>query len=218
MDGNRRWARKRKLPVLAGHHKGAGRIEALVEYAVKREIKYVTFWAFSSENWERGEVEVGFLMRVFRDFIKSPVVSRMVEKGVRVKVIGDFALFPKDIVKDVNNIVGMTKDNTVITAIFALNYGGRQEILKAVNEIVGGQRSDGIIDEKDFLEHLYTNNTPDPDVIVRTGGEKRLSGFLPWQSVYSEIFFVDTLWPDFGTEDFQEIIDQYYKRERRFGK
>lgn len=226
MDGNRRWAKKRGLPIIAGHHKGAERIESLVEYASKRGIKYITFWAFSSENWERGEKEVGFLMRVFREYIKSSVVHRMMEKGVRVKVIGDLGAFPEDIVKDVREILEKSKSNGRITATFALNYGGRDEILKVVNSIVreippnlplrkgGGY----IVDEKEFADYLYTKDLPEPDMIVRTGGEQRLSGFLPWQSVYSELYFIDVLWPDFDEQEFGKAVEEYASRERRFGK
>lgn len=223
MDGNRRWARDKKLPLLFGHRQGAKRIEPLVEHAAKKGIKYITFWAFSSENWKRGEKEVDFLMRVFRDFIKGPVANRMMEKGVRVKVIGDYTQFPQDIVKDVCNIIEKSKDNKNITATFALNYGGRAEILKAVNRIlkqesrIKNQELEDI-DEEGFSDYLYTKELPDPDMIVRTGGEMRLSGFLPWQAVYSELYFVDKYWPDFDIEEFDKAIVEYENRERRFGK
>lgn len=246
MDGNRRWAKKRGLPVIAGHHKGAERIEPLVEFAAKAGIRYITFWAFSSENWKRGDREVGFLMRVFREFLKSPVVGRMMKKGVRVNIIGDLDSFPDDIVAGVKKIIDMSSNNKTITATFALNYGGRAEILKAVNVIANlslpkakpclpaGRNPDGIatappirrrtrddtiqIDEETFSSHLYTSELPDPDMIVRTGGEKRLSGFLPWQSVYSELLFLDTFWPDFGEKEFDLVLEEYVNRERRFGK
>jgi len=234
MDGNRRWARKRALPVLAGHQRGAGRIEPLVEHAAKRGIKYITFWAFSSENWERGKTEVGFLMRVFREFIKSAVVNRMMEKGVRVNVIGEWESFPKDIVEGVAEIVEKSRENSTITATFALNYGGRGEIIHAIKSFVKTETQtqelssvqytsipDKLIsglDESKFSSYMYTKDLPDPDMIVRTGGEKRLSGFLPWQSVYSELHFVDTLWPDFGEKEFDEAIEEYGIRERRFGR
>lgn len=218
MDGNRRWARERHLPLIAGHHKGAERIEPLVAYAAKRGIKHITFWAFSSENWERGEKEVGFLMRVFRKFIKSSVVGRMMEKGVRVRVIGDIESFPDDIVWGVREIVEKSKNNKTITATFALNYGGRREILYAVNSINKISKQYSYIDEEKFSSYLYTNGLPDPDMIVRTGGERRLSGFLPWQAVYSELYFTDTYWPDFDEKAFDKAIEEYRKRERRFGK
>lgn len=250
MDGNRRWAKRRHLPLLAGHHKGAERIEPLVAYAAKRGIKHITFWAFSSENWERGKKEVGFLMRVFREFIKSSVVKRMMEKGVRVKVIGDIRFFPEDIISGVEDIVELSKNNSTITATFALNYGGRREILFAVNRFlkefvsnkgsfcssdkIKDQRSKfknryqdskikiskqyTFLDEKIFSSYLYTKDLPDPDMIVRTGGEQRLSGFLPWQAVYSELYFTDKYWPDFDEKAFEEAIEEYARRERRFGK
>lgn len=223
MDGNRRWARDKKLPLLFGHRQGAKRIEPLVEHAAKNGIKFITFWAFSSENWKRGEKEVDFLMRVFRDFIKGPVANRMMEKGVRVKVIGDYTLFPQDIVKDVCNIIEKSKNNNSITATFALNYGGRAEILRAINIIrkqESGSKNQEFkdMDEEGFSDYLYTNDLPDPDMIVRTGGEMRLSGFLPWQAVYSELYFVDKYWPEFDTIEFDKAIEVYKNRERRFGK
>lgn len=223
MDGNRRWARERKLPLLIGHRKGAERIEPLVAHAAKKGIKFVTFWAFSSENWKRGEKEVGFLMRVFRDFIKSSVVKRMMEKGVRVNVIGDFESFPEDIVNDVKEIIEKSKDNKTITATFALNYGGRAEMLRAINRITNYElritdKKMTDFNEKVFSSFLYTFDLPDPDMIVRTGGEQRLSGFMPWQSVYSELYFVDTFWPDFDEIEFDKAFEEFERRERRFGK
>ncbi len=249
MDGNRRWARKRMLPVIAGHHKGAELIEPLVEYAAKRGISHITFWAFSSENWKRGDKELGFLMRVFREFIKSAVVNRMMEKGVSVKVIGDIESFPEDIVMGVKEIVEKSRNNKTITATFALNYGGRQEILLAVNTLLkeymssnknfqlleteirnpkseirnnvqnsNNKFSKQLINEKIFSSYLYTSDLPDPDLIVRTGGEMRLSGFLPWQTVYSELYFTDKYWPDFDEKQFELALEEYGNRERRFGK
>jgi undecaprenyl diphosphate synthase len=206
---------------LAGHHKGAERIEPLVAYAAKRGISYITFWAFSSENWERGEKEVGFLMRVFREFIKSSVVHRMMKKGVRVKVIGDIESFPEDIVRGVGEIVERSKDNKIVTAVFALNYGGRKDILRAVKGIVEARiKGNGVsdVDEKTFASYLYTHDILDPDMIVRTGGEQRISGFLPWQAVYSELYFTDKYWPDFDEKEFDLVLEEYGKRERRFGK
>ena len=257
MDGNRRWAKKRGLPVIAGHHKGAQRIEPLVEYAAKAGISYITFWAFSSENWGRSEKEVGFIMRVFREFIKSSVVTRMMKKGVRVNIIGDLTAFPEDIVGGVSKIIEMSRDNKTITASFALNYGGRQEVLNAVNNLLNRfknssesvlevcqipnsklqipnklqnsnpiksdsnskiQKNNNLIDEEAFSSCLFTKGLPDPDMIVRTGGEQRLSGFMPWQSVYSELYFTEILWPDFDEKEFEQAIEEYGERDRRFGK
>jgi len=227
MDGNRRWARKRKFELIMGHDKGAERIESLVEFAAKKGIKYVTFWAFSSENWGRGDIEVGMLMKVFRKFLKSSVAERMMEKGVRVKVIGDIDAFPEDIRKDVGELVERSKENATITATFALNYGGRKEILMAVkkylenNMTLGNEKEKDQkfkFDEEDLSDLLYTSDMPDPDMVVRTGGEQRLSGFLPWQSVYSELYFTDVLWPDFDEGEFEKAIEEFERRERRFGK
>lgn len=230
------------LPLIAGHYKGAERIEPLVEYAAKIGIRYVTFWAFSSENWNRGDKEVGFLMRVFRDYIKGSVVKRMMKKGVRVNIIGDLEAFPADIVKDVKDIVEKSKGNEKITATFALNYGGREEIIAAVNKmidtILAERRDSGsvkvkikdqkskiknskenlLVNEEVFPSYLYTRGLPEPDMIVRTGGEKRLSGFMPWQAVYSELYFTDVFWPDFDEKEFGKAIEEYMRRERRYGK
>jgi undecaprenyl diphosphate synthase len=207
-----------------GHRKGASRIEPLVSYAAKRGIEYVTFWAFSSENWNRGEKEVGFLMRVFREFLKGSVVKRMLEKGVRVKVIGDIESFPEDIVTGVGELVEKSKSNKRVTAVFALNYGGRREILRAVEQVLRVPRVSQVprvprvLDEEEFSSYLYTADLPDPDMVARTGGEMRLSGFMPWQSVYSELYFTDVLWPDFDEGEFEKVIEEFGRRERRFGK
>lgn len=219
MDGNRRWARKRMLPIITGHYNGAERIESLVEYAAKKGIKYVTFWAFSTENWGRGEEETGFIMQVARDFLKSDVLERMMEKGVRVNVIGDYEAFPEDIVDGLRRVVEKSKNNETITVIFALNYGGRAEIVRAVNNVLSSKFNVlSKIDEEVFSSFLYTKDFSDPDLIVRTGGEMRLSGFLPWQSGYSELYFTETLWPDFDEKAFELAIEEFERRERRFGK
>lgn len=227
MDGNRRWASKRRLPLFAGHSEGAKRIEPLVAYGAKHGIKYLTFWAFSTENWERGDKEVNTLLRVFRRVLKDPMLDRLQKNGVCVKVIGDFSQFPKDIVSGIKNIMDSSKENKRITATFAVNYGGRAEILRAISNIkylapwqsgqISKNNNTNITEEK-FKSLLYTSDLPDPDLIIRTGGEMRLSGFLAWQSVYSELYFTDTLWPDFNEVAFQKSLDEYTRRERRFGR
>jgi undecaprenyl diphosphate synthase len=217
MDGNRRWAKKRGLQIISGHNKGAANIERLVSQAARQGLECITFWAFSSENWERGKEEVDLLMQVFRDFINGDIVQRMIAENVKVRAIGDLDAFPKDIVEGVKSIIEASRINTGIIATFALNYGGRQEILRAVNEVL---KEKGLkkIKEADFSSCMYNSDLPDPDIIVRTGGEKRLSGFMPWQSVYSELFFMDTLWPDFDERDFDSVLEEFSRRDRRFGK
>lgn len=222
MDGNRRWAKAHKLEMLFGHDKGAHQIEPLVEYASKQGVKYVTFWAFSTENWQRTEKEVAVLMEVFRRMFCDPMVERMKKNDVKFFVIGDTTRFPDDIQQDLKKLLEETKDNKKITVTIALNYGGREEMLHAVNKFVianpEGVRQSNKIDETRFSQLLYTRDLPDPDFLIRTGGEKRLSGFLPWQIVYTELYFTDTLWPDFDENALQIALDDFAERERRFGR
>lgn len=216
MDGNRRWARKRHLPLVVGHTKGYQRIESLIVYANKKGIKYLTFWAFSTENWNRDKREVMLLMQIFRQIFQGNLVQRLHKNGAIIKILGDFFSFPKDIIKDIKKAVELTKNNTGITVNIGLNYGGRAEILQAVNNLLKDKKRD--VDEKIFASYLYTKDLPDPDLIIRTSGEERLSGFLPWQSVYSELYFPKVLWPDFDEKEFEKALSEFEKRKRRFGK
>lgn len=221
MDGNRRWARERKLPVIEGHRRVADEIlEPLVEYAAKQDISYLTFWAWSTENWKRDENEVRGIMSLFRHVIRKRW-KRLSEKGVRIRVIGDTSKFPKDIKKALEDVVEETKENTRITTVFALNYGGRDEIRRAIKKASECQGV-RVSREKNvysvFDTFLDTAGIPDPDMIVRTGGEKRLSGFLLWQSEYSELYFPLWYMPDFTPGKLDEVIAEFNKRQRRFGK
>lgn len=216
MDGNRRWARERGLPLLAGHRRVANEIlEPLIEYAAKRRIKYMTFWAWSTENWERDRREVSGIMRLFKLVIQKRW-QRLHEKGVRVKVIGDISKFNTGIRESLEKVIEQTKNNKTITATFALNYGGRDELLRAINKALSVKRK--ALSEEEFKKYLDTTGVPDPEIIVRTGGEKRLSGYLPWQSVYSELFFPEWYMPEFTPEKLDEILEEYFSRQRRFGK
>lgn len=221
MDGNRRWAKARGLPILAGHRKVADEIlEPLVAHAARRGIKYLTFWAFSTENWQRDKREVEGIMRIFRRVIKKRW-QRLHEKGVRVRVIGDLSRFSPDIRQALGDVVAQTANNQTITVIFALNYGGRDEILRAVEKARGsaelkGQRVQ--LTEEEFEKHLDTSGIPDPDLIIRPGGEQRLSGFLLWQSEYSELYFPGWFMPQFSPERLDEAIEAYQSRQRRFGR
>lgn len=226
MDGNRRWARERGLPVLAGHQRVADEVlEPLVEHAAKRGIKFITFWAFSTENWSRNAGEVEGIMRIFRHVIVKRW-QRLHEKGVRVRVIGDISKFALDIRESLEKVVEQTKDNKKITAVFALNYGGRDEIIRAIRKVssVKYQVSSGAgvtldtLTPDTFGNFLDTAGIPDPDLIIRTGGEQRLSGFLLWQSEYSELYFPDFYMPDFTPEKLDEAIEEFEARQRRFGK
>ena len=217
MDGNRRWARERGLPVIEGHRRVTDKIlEPLIEYAAKRGVKFMTFWAWSTENWERDKREVASMMRIFRHVIKKRW-QRLHEKGVRIRVIGDISKFPVDIQKSLNDVVEQTKNNTVITAVFALNYGGRDEILRAINTFRESKPT-WKVTEYNFSKLLDTGGIPDPEMIVRTGGEQRLSGFLLWQSEYSELFFPSWYMPEFTPEKLDEVIAEFQRRKRRFGK
>ena len=221
MDGNRRWAKTRRLPLVAGHTKGYQAIEPLIAYANKKGIKYLTFWAFSTENWNRDKKEIAILLQIFRHLFQGPLIKRLQKNGVKINILGEVDDFPKDIADRVKRMVEDTKNNTVITVNIGLNYGGRVEILRAVNNLVrdsGQARMTGKISEEEFSKYLYTKDQPDPDLIIRTSGEERLSGFLPWQSVYSELYFPKVLWPDFGEKEFEKALEEFEKRKRRFGK
>lgn len=216
MDGNRRWAKRKHLPIFMGHREGKKRVEPLVDFAARVGITHLTFWAFSTENWQREEQEVQSLLQVFRESLQDPMIERLQKNGVKVNILGDLSAFPHDIQKGIEHIVIKSKDNTRITVNFALNYGGRQEILHAINSLMKVKQA--IVTEEIFAEYLYTTGQPNPDLIIRTGGAQRLSGFLPWQSVYSELYFTETFWPDFDEQEFEKAIKEYQKRQRRFGK
>ncbi|MFH0749902.1 MAG: polyprenyl diphosphate synthase [Candidatus Gottesmanbacteria bacterium] len=214
MDGNRRWAKERGLPILEGHRKVADEIlEPLIEHAAKRGVKYMTFWAFSTENWNRSEKEVQGIMSIFRHVIQKRW-QILHEKGVKIRVIGDMMRFSQDIKDALTKVIEQTKDNTKITIVFALNYGGRDEMIRAMNKSRGEEDTS----KKTFEQHLDTAGIPDPELIIRTGGEQRLSGFLLWQSEYSELLFPSWYMPEFTPERLDELIEEYSTRQRRFGK
>ena len=214
MDGNRRWAKEHGLPVLAGHRRVADEIlEPLVEHAAARGVSYITFWAFSTENWQRDAGEVSGIMRIFRHVVKKRW-ARLHKKGVRVRVIGDIAKFSPDLRGALERVVDQTKDNKKITAVFALNYGGRDEIVRAIHKL----KKPKTATREAFSTYLDTADIPDPDLIVRTGGEMRLSGFLLWQSEYSELTFPSFYMPEFTPARLDEVLDEYAVRKRRFGK
>lgn len=215
-DGNRRWARAHNLPTLIGHQKGYDAFEPIIEHAIKRGIPYLTFWAFSTENWNRTLEEVNYLLGIFRKMFASDALSKLQKNNVKLKIIGDIQRFPKDIAESTAKIVDETRNNTAITVQIGLSYGGRQEILQAVNRLIADGKQD--IDEEMFSSYLYSSGIPDPDLIIRTSGEQRLSGFMPWQTVYSEIYFTDVYWPDFTPGELDRAIEEYQRRERRMGK
>jgi len=221
MDGNRRWARAHKLPILEGHRRVANVVlERLVEHAAARGITYITFWAFSTENWNRAKDEVRDIMLILKQGLK-PFGRRMTEKGVRLLMIGDLTKLDFRLQKGIADVVEKTRNNTKITLVIALNYGGRNEIIRAINkwrEIAILKSQNTKINEGEFNTYLDTKGIPDPDLIIRTGGEQRLSGFLPWQSVYSELYFPPWYMPDFTPQRLDEAIEEFARRQRRFGK
>lgn len=220
-DGNRRWARAHALEIAAGHKSGGMKIlEEIIDEAVNFKIPFLTLWVFSTENWKRSKEEIEGLMNIFRhDFI--PAMEKIIKKGVRLLFIGDIGEFPKDIVLSLKKAKEISAKNSLLTVTLAANYGGRQEIAKAVEKILGKNKSLGTEEVKKEIDKNLESHTlgiPDPDLIIRTGGEKRLSGYLLWQSEYAELYFTDTLMPDFGRTEFRHAIEEYSKRQRRFGK
>ncbi len=216
MDGNRRWAKERGFASFAGHKKVSdGVLEPLIEHAADSGVKFITFWAWSTENWGRTPIEVKGIMDLFREVIVKKW-KRLQEKGVRIKTIGDLSKFPDDIQKSVAKVIADTNDNTRITAIFALNYGGRDEIIRAIHTVEPAIMQ--TILAADFSALLDTKEIPDPEMIIRTGGEQRLSGFLLWQSEYSELFFPSWYMPEFTPEKLDGLLSEYSQRARRFGK
>jgi undecaprenyl diphosphate synthase len=217
MDGNRRWAKARNLPSVNGHKQAAEAvIEPLISECVKQKIPYVTFWAFSTENWKRDKKEITELFSVFR-FALGKLATKFIKQGAKLKILGDINRFPKDIAQKSLEMIQKSKTNTQITVTFALNYGGRDEILRAVKKIVKQNIPVDKINEKTFASHLDTAGIPDPDLIIRTGGDKRLSGYLPWQSVYSELYFTKTLFPNFTPNKLKIALKSFSTRNRRFG-
>jgi len=225
-DGNRRWAQQQGMKVFLGHQKAIDEvIEPLVDRAEQRGIKFLTFWVFSTENWQRPESEVSYLLELFRQAFDRQV-QRLHEKNVRVVTIGDLSKFPEDIQTRIRRGKSLTQDNTGITVIFALNYGGRDEMLRAINTLVkqqlaeskNDQSTDRDITKEEFAQYLDTTGIPDPDFIIRTSGEQRLSGFLLWQAEYAELAFPAFHFPEFTPEKFDQLLAEYAHRRRRYGK
>jgi len=217
MDGNRRWAKSKGLPTLEGHRRGYDRLKDVVRWAGEAGVTHLVIYAFSTENWKRTKEEVGYLMDLFRWVIKEEV-AHFIKEEVKVMAIGDTASLPPDIQEGIRDVEEKTKQFSKLHVVLALSYGGRKEILAATKAIVAKGFSGADITEEDFQKNLWTHDIPDPDMVIRTGGERRLSNFLPWQSVYSELFFSDTYWPEFTKEEFQNILNEYSERERRHGK
>ena len=220
MDGNRRWAREKGLDIKQGHKEGAKTLEKIVRYANKIGLQYITVYAFSTENWKRTKEEVGALMLLLQNYLDD-YSKRADTENIRVKILGDISALSQGMQKSIINCMERTKNNTGITFNIALNYGGRNEIVKAVKDIVQEVKNGNIkienIDEELISNKLYTAGQPDPDLVIRTSGEIRLSNFLPWQVVYSEFLFINKNWPEFTEEDLDNAIIEYQKRTRKFG-
>ncbi len=220
MDGNRRWAKNRMLPVKLGHKQGAETLKKIVRHANKIGLGYITVYAFSTENWKRSEEEVNALMSLLENYLEDFSKEADTENIV-IRVLGDLTALSESLQEKIRETLERTKNNTGTIFNIALNYGGRNEIVNAVQEIskeiIDGKLKPENINENVISEHLYTKNDPDPDLLIRTSGELRLSGFLPWQSVYSEFIFLEKLWPDFTSEDLDMAIEEFKKRNRKFG-
>jgi undecaprenyl diphosphate synthase len=217
MDGNGRWARRRRLPRIAGHRRGAEAVRTAVRACVERGISFLTLFAFSSENWRRPAEEVALLMKLFRTALESEV-EKLHANGVRLKVVGDTRRFDPKICKLIEAGEALTANNSKLTLTVAANYGGRWDILQAMNRLLRERAPAGEVLEEHLAPYLAMSYAPEPDLFIRTGGEQRISNFLLWQLAYSELFFTDALWPDFDAAALDAAIASYRTRERRFGR
>ena len=220
MDGNRRWAKTKGKPVSYGHKEGAKTLEKIVRYANKIGLEYITVYAFSTENWKRTEEEVKALMMLLQNYLDD-YAKRAYTENIRVRILGDVFALSSGMQKSIQNCMQRTKNNTGVTFNIALNYGGRDELIKAMKEIATQVKNNEIqvenITEQVISDHLYTKEMPEPDLLIRTSGEQRLSNFLPWQLVYTEFLFIKKNWPEFEEKDIDDAIIEYQKRTRKFG-
>ncbi|TVR98322.1 MAG: isoprenyl transferase [Rhodospirillales bacterium] len=220
MDGNGRWARARGLPRTAGHRRGAQAVKTAIESAIRSGVPYLTLFGFSSENWRRPAEEIGDLMGLLKHYLKTET-DALNRQGVRLRVIGDRRRFGPDIVAMIERAERLTESNCRLNLTIALSYGGRAEIVEATRQIARevtlGLLDPAAIEEGVFARHLFTADIPDPDLLIRTSGEKRISNFLLWQLAYAELVFLDTLWPDFSSDDFAAALGEFHRRERRYG-
>jgi undecaprenyl diphosphate synthase len=218
MDGNGRWARKRFLPRIAGHKRGVETVRDLVKQCVQLKVEYLTLFAFSSENWRRPTEEVSFLMGLFMDALKREVV-KLHQNNIKLVMIGDRSRFDAALIAQIDESEKLTTNNTGLILTIAANYGGRWDVLQAVNKMQqAAPQLTGHYQEDHLTPYLSMSYAPEPDLFIRTGGEKRISNFLLWQLAYSELYFTDTLWPDFNESAFNLAIQSYQQRERRFGR
>ncbi len=220
MDGNRRWARQKNLDIREGHKKGAETLEKIAKYCNKIGIKYLTVYAFSTENWKRSSEEVGALMILLQNYLND-FSKRANTENIKIKVLGDISVLSKGMQNSINKAIERTKKNTGLTLNIAFNYGGRAEITYALKQIAEKIKNNELsiddISEDLISNHLYTKGQPDPDLLIRTSGELRTSNFLPWQIAYTEFYFDNKYWPDFSEEDLLKAIEIYEGRNRKFG-
>lgn len=220
MDGNGRWAKKRKLPRTMGHKAGVETIRRILKEASNLGVKYMTLYAFSTENWKRPKDEVNALMKLLVQYLRKEI-NELHKNGVRINVLGDISMLPKECIDEIENSVEKTKNNTGITMNIALNYGGRDEIIRSIKliaqDVIDGKIEIDSIEEDTVNNYLYTKGVPDPDIIIRPSGEQRLSNFLLWQCAYSEFWYSDICWPDFTEDDLHKAIYDFQQRDRRFG-
>jgi len=218
MDGNGRWARKRLMPRVAGHGRGVEAVRAVIRACMERGVSHLTLFAFSSENWRRPADEVSFLMQLFMRSLQKEV-DRLHQNGIRLRIIGDLSRFDAPLVEMIRQGEAITADNDRLTLTIAANYGGRWDIMQAVNRMLAKhpERREGFT-EDELAAELALNYGPEPDLFIRTGGEQRISNFLLWQLAYTELYFTDTLWPDFDETSLDQAIRSYQSRERRFGR
>ncbi len=221
MDGNGRWAQKRGLPRVVGHRQGINQVREIIKAADELGVKTLTIFAFSAENWQRPKREVDMLMHAFNNFLDRESAD-LDKNNISFRVIGRGAPLPQQLLEKISETENRTKDNSGLTLVLALNYGSRQEIVDALKKItasvINGETKPEDLNSENFGNYLYTAGLPDPDLLIRTGAEMRISNFLLWQISYAELYFCDKYWPDFGKEDFKKAIQEYQKRERRFGR
>ncbi|MFK7732801.1 MAG: polyprenyl diphosphate synthase [Pseudomonadales bacterium] len=221
MDGNNRWAKKRKLPGASGHKAGVEQIRTILKCCEEQGVEVLTLFAFSSENWQRPSKEVDALMRLFKSYLQNEV-EEINEKGVRLRVIGSRQRFSPELLKLIDHAEQKTATNTERTLVIAADYGGQWDIAQAAQSVAravhAGELAVDAIDEHELAKHISLNDLPTPDLCIRTGGDHRISNFLLWQFAYSELYFCEQYWPDFGRDDFNAALDDFSSRQRRFGK
>ena len=213
MDGNGRWGLKKKKSRNYGHKQGLETVDKIINAAINKEIKYLTLFVFSTENWKRPKKEISYLFDLLEYYIDNKI-KNLLDRDVKIKVIGDTKLFPKLLIKKIKIVEKKSANKKQIQINMALNYGSRQEILRSIKKVIKKKIT---INEKNITNNLYTKDIPDPEILIRTGDTNRISNFLMWQSIYTEIFFIKKLWPDFNQNDFNKIINKFNKIKRNFG-